>query len=256
MTRATSQHRTGTGASACRASALGSWTRSHTAAGEPLDAVVLDVGLRQGLVAVQQLGRAGLRVGTVECAATSAGAGLCLSLRECPRGRARPRGTTRRHGRRVARPDRAAGRARRHPDARRDHRGHQSRAAPISTDVARSPSRRRPRSARSSTRTRRCGRRRSLAFASRAVRQCNAGPTSQRRSPTIGLPAVVKPTRSWVVYGHRAHRLQPGRRGLARRGPGRGRRAPRRRRRRRDPRVDPGRSRSGELRVRAGPLLR
>jgi predicted ATP-grasp superfamily ATP-dependent carboligase len=33
--------------------------------------MVLDASLRQGLVAVQQLGRAGLRVGTVECASTS-----------------------------------------------------------------------------------------------------------------------------------------------------------------------------------------
>jgi predicted ATP-grasp superfamily ATP-dependent carboligase len=49
------------------------WERGRAAglaAGEGLDAVILDAELRQALVAVQQLGRSGLRIGVVECAST------------------------------------------------------------------------------------------------------------------------------------------------------------------------------------------
>jgi predicted ATP-grasp superfamily ATP-dependent carboligase len=59
---------------AARRTTRAAWTPGRAAPNErdrPLDVAVLDVKLRQGLVAVQQLARAGMLVGAVECASTT-----------------------------------------------------------------------------------------------------------------------------------------------------------------------------------------
>jgi predicted ATP-grasp superfamily ATP-dependent carboligase len=193
------------------ATTLPRWERGRGAGDvreQPLDVVVLDISLRQGLVALQHLGRAGHRVGAVECESTrpvpAFGSRLCTARAVVPD--------------RDTQPDRmveallALVRERSvraiipvHDgtiDAIKARRAELERecavalAAPAALDVAVDKEQTLGVAAELGIRIPRCVRVESEADVQSAIGE-------------IGLPAVAKPTRSWVLNHGEPKRLSP-----------------------------------------------
>jgi predicted ATP-grasp superfamily ATP-dependent carboligase len=188
-----------------------SWVRGRAATGgreHPLDVVVLDVSLRQGLVAVQHLGRSGRVVGAVECASTKPvpafASSWCSARATVPDRETQP-------GQMVdallelirARSVRAiipvhdgtieAVKVRR---AEIERECAVALAAPAALDAAIDKERTLQAASDLGIRIPRCVRVSAEADVKAAVAE-------------IGLPAVAKPTRSWVINGGDPQRLSP-----------------------------------------------
>ena len=193
------------------ATTLPRWERGRAGSGvreQALDVVVLDISLRQGLVALQHLGRAGHLVGAIECESTrpvpAFASRLCTARAVVPDRDAHPDRMVdallelvRRRSVRAIIPVHDGT-----IDAIKARRGELERecavalAAPAALDAAVDKEQTLSVASDLGIRIPRCVRVDSEADVQAAIAE-------------IGLPAVAKPTRSWVLNGGEPQRLSP-----------------------------------------------